>query len=263
MCLLITFSMFSQKNQNNHSRMPSSFSKFQYLDLRVTRNGVYPKYYIFSETGNPPKLYKMKDLSEGVVKRSLFPLMAPALHPHGAVALPVEQKFESIVLDIKEVKHCYPGYADLIMRKIENGECAVVEGGSVWFSFLYDVCDHHVHVLSRRCKPRYGRPSWNWEIIHTTIVGDVEEVFEHWFDNVCKPHMEDRAKGGRTRRAFFLALEHMLGMVEKACSEKWDLVEEAWVSRTLPDCRREEAALEALARDQERSRNTGMCLEEG
>lgn len=226
--------------------------------MKVTQNGVYPKCYIFSEDGAKPKVYKTEHLSTHARQNQLFPLMAPSLHPNGAFVVPVEQKLESVVIDLSCIRLNYPGYADLIMRKIENRECTDTdnEEDGMWFCFLYDIADHHSSVLSMHCKPRFGRPSWNWDVLHQTIVGDLMELFEDWYSDVCKPNFENKTKMKPVHKTFFIAMEIMLKLLDTNCDEKWELVEESWASRAHPDRHREGAALSVLGRHQTSARRT-------
>ena len=234
--------------------MSSAFSKFQDLDLRVTRNGVYAKFCILSQANLPPELHEIVQGRVGtevtMVNSSGDQSMIPwshSLHPSGAVMIPVQKKHESIALDLESVMLCYPAYGMMLLRMLENhevGHPASSCGG--WFLFLHEIAEQHTSVLVRRRKPRFGRVGWNWESITLMIWEDLMEHFTIWYDNLCQPHFEAWSHSRPVKGDFFNALDRMLQYLDLLCQEKWDLVDQAWMRRRLPDTRREDVVADVL-----------------
>jgi hypothetical protein len=198
-------------------------------DLRLTRGGIYPEYYVVQRPGNAGRLESWESRSEeekNLLMKAFVcnPLLSETTY------LPVEDRWGSIVRDMPLVEHYYPAYyysmLYILTHGMTQGDKDVIESRGLWYYILRHITETHAQVHARKHLPR-GRlppatmsaedfnakyyPSWDWETVNRRIVLDILDMhFPHWYYTYAKPRIEDTEDSfGK----FFMALEILLDYV--------------------------------------------------
>jgi hypothetical protein len=221
------------------------------LDLRVTRNGVYPTYYIIQESGKAPMIKKWEENTQEEKKNLMNAFSQNKKCLTQTTYTPIENRWYSILLDIRDIEVFYPAYHHVILYMILSGvrednqiddvfrtfihedAFEAREGSGVvkdstpkglWYYVLERIASAHTRHLVHHQLPRArfnnaSYPSWCWMEVGNRVFKDViEHHLEDWYMHFCKPKLEDtNPKPG----IFFMAMEMLLDYITDLVASKY------------------------------------------
>ena len=196
-------------------------------DLRCTRNATYPRYYVVCTPGKEPKAEGW-DLTSSTERDFLEQAFVIDHSIRSTSYTPIEDRFASIVRDLRLVRSHYPIYHHYILNVLANGEVrrkyndqSGIDGP--WYEILAFITWNHSSTLTRSHLPRnvyapegedaerYHEtkyPTWDWSKVldrmHCDILG---HHYMEWYYDYCQPNLE---KGKERYGKFFQALEMII-----------------------------------------------------
>jgi hypothetical protein len=179
-------------------------------DLRLTRSGIYPQYYVVQRPGTAATIEIWEGQSEDAKNLLMKAFVCNPLVSE-TTYLPVEDRWCSIVRDMPLVEHYYPAYYYCILYILTHGmtqaDKVVLDSRGLWYYILRQITENHAQVHARKCLPR-GRfpppgmtpedfhtkyyPGWDWETVNRRIILDILDMhFPHWYYEYGKPRIEE------------------------------------------------------------------------
>jgi hypothetical protein len=212
-------------------------------DFPVTRNCMYPNYYIVHVPGSIGKVCSSQNTNQ---KERLF--MTKKFHDNkfnqDTTYFPVANQNASIARDLPLIGFHYPAYQDHILLCLYNRDkCNSIKDDSnkkagPWYGMLGMIAMTHASAISRQHLPRGSfpppgtlsdssaindnYPTWEWETVNQKIVGDIVCVhYQDWYFDFCQTKLEQKQE---MFGSFFAALEMLLDYVAYLVQNKYNAI---------------------------------------
>jgi hypothetical protein len=206
--------------------MSSAFTKFSDCDFKVTRHGIYPRFYVINYGGQGGTWIRNLDREEIHYKRWCMRRMSYN-HPWlDTTITAIEDKYAAIAMDIDSIQSNYPAYYDFIVLKLWNNN---TKGGQdLWYEFLYPIVKNHASTLVRGKRwdihptSTFIDPFWDERWSKRKIIREILDVhFKEWYVLYCKQALENHPP---EKGIFFKGLEMILFITTKLVDNKYDTI---------------------------------------
>jgi hypothetical protein len=215
--------------------------RYRDWDLRLTRNGLFPRYYLVSNPGYDPVIERWEMTSHRERDDLNFAFMNnQALFR--TTYTPVEDRFGGIVQDLGLIRRHYPVYHSYIVNTIMNGVVRdkyqdQMGRDGPWYKILAYITWNRASKQSNYYLPRviispdgedaveYHKtkyPTWDWEAVTDKVIHDIlTHHYMEWYYDYCQPMLE---KLEEQHGLFFMAMQLTIDYTSHLVNEKMKLL---------------------------------------